>query len=186
MKFCIVIFAIVQYLTTRVLTGAIVNLHYSDVKRFLPGPTLSFVHVVKERGRVAHAQKLYFSHDLLHCIVVKMSKDKINIFPSRMSLALMKTRLKGAQKGHSLLKKKADALSLRFRQILGKIIQTKTLMGEVMKEAQFSLAEANFAAGDFSQTVLQNVEKAQLKLKIKRDNVAGGYGKVRGRGVTVE
>ena len=104
-----------------------------------------------------------------------MSKDKINIFPSRMSLALMKTRLKGAQKGHSLLKKKADALSLRFRQILGKIIQTKTLMGEVMKEAQFSLAEANFAAGDFSQTVLQNVDKAQLKLKIKKDNVAGRW-----------
>lgn len=33
----------------------------------------------------------------------------------------MKTRLKGAQKGHSLLKKKADALNLRFREILKKI-----------------------------------------------------------------
>ena len=37
----------------------------------------------------------------------------------------MKIRLKGAQKGHSLLKKKADALTLRFRQILGKIIEVK-------------------------------------------------------------
>ena len=35
----------------------------------------------------------------------------------------MKARLKGAQKGHSLLKKKADALNMRFRQILGKIIE---------------------------------------------------------------
>ena len=35
----------------------------------------------------------------------------------------MKMRLKGAQKGHSLLKKKADALTLRFRQILTKIIE---------------------------------------------------------------
>lgn len=35
----------------------------------------------------------------------------------------MKLRLKGAQKGHSLLKKKADALTLRFRQILAKIIE---------------------------------------------------------------
>lgn len=34
----------------------------------------------------------------------------------------MKTRLKGAQKGHSLLKKKADALNLRFREILKKIV----------------------------------------------------------------
>jgi V-type H+-transporting ATPase subunit D len=35
----------------------------------------------------------------------------------------MKARLKGAQKGHSLLKKKADALQLRFRQILKKIVE---------------------------------------------------------------
>lgn len=35
----------------------------------------------------------------------------------------MKARLKGAQKGHSLLKKKADALQLRFRQVLKKIIE---------------------------------------------------------------
>lgn len=35
----------------------------------------------------------------------------------------MKTRLKGAQKGHSLLKKKADALNLRFREILKKIVE---------------------------------------------------------------
>ena len=35
----------------------------------------------------------------------------------------MKLRLKGAQKGHSLLKKKADALTVRFRQILLKIVE---------------------------------------------------------------
>lgn len=35
----------------------------------------------------------------------------------------MKARLKGAQTGHSLLKKKADALQLRFRSILKKIIE---------------------------------------------------------------
>lgn len=36
---------------------------------------------------------------------------------------LMKARLAGAQKGHGLLKKKADALQMRFRQILSKIIE---------------------------------------------------------------
>ena len=34
-------------------------------------------------------------------------------------------------------------------------LQTKTLMGEVMKEATFSLAEANFAAGDFRYSVVR-------------------------------
>jgi len=100
-------------------------------------------------------------------------KDRLAIFPSRGAQMLMKSRLAGAQKGHGLLKKKADALQMRFRQILGKIIETKTLMGEVMKEAAFSLAEAKFATGDFNQVVLQNVTKAQIKIRTKKDNVAG-------------
>ncbi|XP_052767344.1 V-type proton ATPase subunit D-like [Mya arenaria] len=100
-------------------------------------------------------------------------KERINVFPSRMALAIMKQRLKGAQKGHSLLKKKADALTMRFRQILKKIIETKMKMGDVMKESVFSLAEAKFTTGDFNHMVLQNVNKAQLKVRSKKDNVAG-------------
>jgi len=100
-------------------------------------------------------------------------KDRLNIFPSRMALTLMKARLKGAQKGHSLLKKKSDALTVKFRGILRKIIETKTLMGDVMKEAAFTMAEAKFAMGDFNNLVLQNTDKAQLKVKTKKDNVAG-------------
>merc|ERR1712055_21973 len=54
------------------------------------------------------------------------------------------------------------------------IIDTKQVMGEIMKEASFSLAEAKFAGGgDFNQAVLQNVNKAQIKIKTKNDNVAG-------------
>ncbi|KAI2571677.1 ATP6V1D isoform 5 [Pan troglodytes] len=51
-------------------------------------------------------------------------KDRIEIFPSRMAQTIMKARLKGAQTGRNLLKKKSDALTLRFRQILKKIIET--------------------------------------------------------------
>lgn len=42
------------------------------------------------------------------------------VFSAQM---LIKYRLAGAQKGHGLLKKKADALQMRFRMILGKIIE---------------------------------------------------------------
>lgn len=100
-------------------------------------------------------------------------KERINVFPSRMAMTLMKAKLKGAQKGHSLLKKKSDALTMRFRRILKTIIETKVMMGEVMKEASFSLTEAYFAAGDFSLVILENVDKAWLKVKTKKDNVAG-------------
>jgi len=100
-------------------------------------------------------------------------KDRINIFPSRMAMAIIKARLKGAQKGHSLLKKKSDALTVRFRKILKTIIETKVMMGDVMKEASFSLAEAYFAAGDFSFVICENVDKAWTKVKSRKDNVAG-------------
>ncbi|VDM29773.1 unnamed protein product, partial [Toxocara canis] len=81
----------------------------------------------------------------------------------------MKTRLKAAQKGHSLLKKKADALNMRFRSILGKIVENKNLMGEVLREASFSLAEAKFTAGDFSHVVIQNVSRAQHRVRMKKE-----------------
>ncbi|XP_065306361.1 V-type proton ATPase subunit D isoform X2 [Dermacentor albipictus] len=100
-------------------------------------------------------------------------KERLAIFPSRMAMATMRGRLKGAQKGHNLLKKKADALQMRFRAILKKIVETKSLMGEVMKEAAFSLAEAKFTSGDFNQVVLQNVTRAQVKVRSRKDNVAG-------------
>ena len=76
-------------------------------------------------------------------------KERFAVFPSRMAQTMMKARLKGAQTGRNLLKKKADALTLRFRQILRRIIDTKTLMGAVMREAALSLAEAKFTMGDF-------------------------------------
>ena len=39
------------------------------------------------------------------------------VVPTVTVLAVMKTRLVGATKGHALLKKKADALNMRFRQV---------------------------------------------------------------------
>jgi V-type H+-transporting ATPase subunit D len=46
-------------------------------------------------------------------------------------------------------------------------------MGEVMREAAFSMAEVKFAMGEINSLVIQNVAKAQIKVRTKRDNVAG-------------
>jgi len=100
-------------------------------------------------------------------------QGRLNIFPTRMALTGMKSRLVAATKGHSLLKKKSDALTVRFRGILFQIVDKKEKMGEQMKEASFSLASVKFVAGDISATVLENASTATLRLTVETDNVAG-------------
>ena len=75
--------------------------------------------------------------------------------------------------GHSLLKKKSDALTKRFRDILGRIKDQKGEMGDLMKTAAFSLTHAKRDAGDIAQTVVENVKQASYKVRMAQDNIAG-------------
>eukprot|EP01112_Ceratiomyxa_fruticulosa_P009497 TRINITY_DN2474_c0_g1_i3.p1 TRINITY_DN2474_c0_g1~~TRINITY_DN2474_c0_g1_i3.p1 ORF type:complete len:261 (+),score=65.44 TRINITY_DN2474_c0_g1_i3:129-911(+) len=100
-------------------------------------------------------------------------KNRIPIFPTRMALTTMKSKLKGAVTGHSLLKKKSDALTIRFRAILSKILQNKQLMGATMREASFSLAAAKYAAGEIAHTVYENTTTATMRCRLANENVAG-------------
>jgi hypothetical protein len=54
-------------------------------------------------------------------VIMSGTGPRESIFPTRMALTNTKTRLKGAQTGHSLLAKKRDALTTRFRAILRKV-----------------------------------------------------------------
>ncbi|PRW21131.1 V-type proton ATPase subunit D-like isoform A [Chlorella sorokiniana] len=101
------------------------------------------------------------------------SQNRYTVTPTVSVLAVMKGRLAGATKGHSLLKKKADALNMRFRQILRKIVETKEEMGKVMKASFFSLAQAKYSSGDFKHTVFDSVDQASVKVRASQDNVAG-------------
>ncbi|EKM55362.1 uncharacterized protein PHACADRAFT_255940 [Phanerochaete carnosa HHB-10118-sp] len=96
-----------------------------------------------------------------------------NIFPTRMALTNTKLRLKGAQTGHSLLAKKRDALTTRFRAILRKVDEAKRKMGRVMQLASFSLAEVTYATGDISFLVQEQAKSASFKVKAKQENVSG-------------
>lgn len=58
------------------------------------------------------------------------------MFATRMALTNTKQRLKGAQTGHSLLAKKRDALTTRFRAILRKVDDVRSLSSAVSPYAQ--------------------------------------------------
>ncbi|KAJ8454989.1 hypothetical protein ONZ51_g12705 [Trametes cubensis] len=112
-----------------------------------------------------------------------------------MALTNTKLRLKGAQTGHSLLAKKRDALTTRFRAILRRVdevrqpdeaffvgqdndhdcpfAQAKRKMGRVMQLASFSLAEVTYATGDISYLVQEQAKSASFKVKARQENVSG-------------
>ncbi|KAG7022986.1 V-type proton ATPase subunit D, partial [Cucurbita argyrosperma subsp. argyrosperma] len=109
-------------------------------------------------------------------ILKKMSgqTQRLNVVPTVTMLGAMKARLVGATRGHALLKKKSDALTVQFRQILKKIVSAKESMGEVMKTSAFSLTEAKYVAGDnIKHIVLENVQSAAIKIRSRQENIAG-------------
>jgi V-type H+-transporting ATPase subunit D len=98
------------------------------------------------------------------------------VFPTRMTLGLMKGKLKGAQQGHSLLKRKSEALTKRFRDITKRIDDAKRKMGRVMQTAAFSLAEVQYATGDnIGYQVQESVKNARFKIRARQENVSGVY-----------
>mmetsp|Transcript_57514 Transcript_57514/g.167031 ORF Transcript_57514/g.167031 Transcript_57514/m.167031 type:complete len:248 (+) Transcript_57514:90-833(+) len=94
---------------------------------------------------------------------------------NRMTLQSFKARQGGAKKGHSLLKKKRDALKTKFQGLLKDIVDTKLEVGQLLKDASFSFAKAQWAnAGDdITSTVLERAKRPAVTLRLVADNIAG-------------
>ncbi|OAA33662.1 ATPase, V1/A1 complex, subunit D [Moelleriella libera RCEF 2490] len=93
------------------------------------------------------------------------ASDREAVFPTRQSLGLMKAKLKGAETGHSLLKRK---------NITRRIDEAKRKMGRVMQIAAFSLAEVTYAiGGDIGYQVQESAKSARFRIRTKQDNVSG-------------
>lgn len=102
------------------------------------------------------------------------SQNRIAIFPTRMAQTTMKLKLKGAKTGHSLLKRKSEALSKKFRLIVDKIHEAKMKMAKIMQVATFSMAEVNYAMGQFGFQVRNAIKgNATFKVKSRTENVSG-------------
>jgi len=90
-----------------------------------------------------------------------------------MQLNLYKDKKKGAEKGYDLLKSKADALKVRFRDICKQIYNTKVGMADQSSAAFFSLTQAEYAAGNFRSKLMESNMTASVRLASRTDNVAG-------------
>ncbi|OQR91814.1 H - or Na -translocating F-type, V-type and A-type ATPase (F-ATPase) Superfamily [Achlya hypogyna] len=97
----------------------------------------------------------------------------VQVPPTRMNLTVYKAKRVAAKKGYDLLKKKADALKMRFQAMLREIQKTKMAMSQDAADAFFSLTQAQYAAGDFRHKVVESVTTAEFRLENRIDNVAG-------------
>ncbi|TQS35095.1 hypothetical protein Golomagni_04494 [Golovinomyces magnicellulatus] len=122
------------------------------------------------------------------------TQNREAVFATRQSLGLMKSKLKGAQIGHDLLKRKSEALTKRFRgfysftsiqmflhtnrisEITRRIDEAKRKMGRVMQIASFSLAEVTYAVGgSIGYQVQESAKTARFRLRTKQENVSGVF-----------
>ena len=90
---------------------------------------------------------------------------------------MMKGKLKGAQTGHDLLKRKSEALTKRFREITRRIDDAKRKMGRVMQIAAFSLAEVSYAIGGagIGYQIQESVRSAKFRVRTRQENVSGVF-----------
>ncbi|KAL7578307.1 hypothetical protein ACA910_012718 [Epithemia clementina (nom. ined.)] len=93
--------------------------------------------------------------------------------PTRMNQQIFKAKKKAAQGGHKLLKKKADALKVKFRDYAKCIAETKSSMAADASAAFFSLTQAEYAAGNFKKKVAEGSMTARIRVGAGVDNVAG-------------
>lgn len=95
------------------------------------------------------------------------------VVPSQMTKLIYKGKLKAAQKGWDLLKKKNDSLKKKLQEIMLSLIEKKKMIRDLFQKAFMSMAESEWSAGDYFQQIINQVDKASFTLDIKFDNIAG-------------
>ncbi|XP_072745696.1 V-type proton ATPase subunit D 1-like [Anoplolepis gracilipes] len=99
--------------------------------------------------------------------------DRLPVFPTASSYTSVKCRLICACRSRDLLAKKVDGLLIRFRAILSELVKNKSQLGEVMRNAAFSLVEVNYTTGGVNQLVLEMVDKARTRIQCRQEIIGG-------------
>lgn len=102
-----------------------------------------------------------------------MSSDqRLQIFPTRMNLTITKTRLKSAEKGYTLLKRKSDALQKRYKETEQELNTKKTQLKDLLNNAYLSLSECEFLGANFN-LYIHEAKKNMSYITIKNESVSG-------------
>ena len=100
-----------------------------------------------------------------------MAATSVN--PTRMELLRTKNRIKLAQKGHKLLKKKRDALIMQFFETAKKARGVRQKLVETMDAANKSLIKAKAITGAVEVESIADTTPEMPELDIQLENVMG-------------
>ncbi|EJW02902.1 V-type ATPase, D subunit [Edhazardia aedis USNM 41457] len=102
-----------------------------------------------------------------------MTNDqRLHVFPTRMNLTTTKVRLKSAEKGYTLLKRKSDALQKRHRDTQALLAQKRKEIENITRDAFFSLTEAEFHGANFNMYI-HECKKIPTTVLVETEQVSG-------------
>lgn len=96
---------------------------------------------------------------------------KLNVSPTRMALMDLKTRTKGAKRGHKLLKDKQDGLMQQFMQIIRDAKNLRTEVEEKLGEAFRTFLIASMWVPEADMTNALSSPQAKIELEVTTKNV---------------
>lgn len=97
----------------------------------------------------------------------------MNISPNRSELLKLKNRVKNAQKGHKLLKKKRDGLVMDFFKLLENAKDLRSEMIENYKQAQDSLKRTRILSYDLELKLYAKTTKGRNLIDFQNKNIMG-------------
>lgn len=102
------------------------------------------------------------------------SSDRLPGCASRGMLIIMKTRLQAASKAHNLLKRKVDALQVRFRTVGANLVSCEEEIEDLLKDGRLALAKAKFTSSNFHHSIIADVmDDAHVNVVTRMENITG-------------
>lgn len=88
---------------------------------------------------------------------IKMNENRYPVTASLFMLKEIKHRQEQVNRGYQLLKRKAEALRIRGRQVTSELASTQAILGHILREAYITLAAIKFTNGESNALVLESI-----------------------------
>lgn len=101
-----------------------------------------------------------------------MNDKRLNIFPTRMNLNITKENLKSSLKGHSLLKRKSDAISFHHRKLKKNFTDVNIDLKAEVFDAHIALSQAEYYCPDI-RAFVNECSQRPIEIVTENTQIAG-------------